>query len=145
VHLTSLSANEETAGLGLALRTAEVSLLDLTAAYQVFADGGRWREPYAIERVLDARGQVVYQRPDSTPQQAIAPEHAFIISDILSDTAARQAGFGGEVPEFEKSRYSGVKTGSTSGGRDVWAVGFSTSRVVGTWVGNADGTSMIGV
>lgn len=145
VHLPSLPAHEESAGLGLALGTAEVSLLDLTAAYQVYADGGRWREPYAIERISDERGRVIYQRPASAPQQAIAPEHAFIISDILSDPAARHAGFGGEVPEFETSRYSGVKTGSTTGGRDVWAVGFSTSRVVGTWVGNADGTSMIGV
>jgi penicillin-binding protein 1C len=145
VNLRSLPASHESAGLGLALGTAEVALLDLTAAYQVFADGGRWREPHAIARVVDARGRVLYERPASAPRQAISPEHAFIISDILSDAEARHVGFGGYVPEFETSMYSGVKTGSTTGGRDVWAVGFSTSRVVGTWVGNADGTSMIGV
>lgn len=145
LNLQSLPVREDTAGLGLALGTAEVSLLDLTAAYQVFSQEGRWSRPHAIQRVRDGRGRVLYERVPEPPRQALAREHAFIISDILSDPDARQAGFGGEVPEFETSMYSGVKTGSTSGSRDVWAVGFSTARVVGVWVGNADGTPMIGV
>lgn len=145
VNLTALQANDNDPGLGLALGTSEVTLLDLAAAYQVFADAGRWHEPHAIVRVLDERGHVLYQRPAALPRQALSPELAFIISDILSDPEARETGFGGRVPEFETSMYSGVKTGSTTGGRDVWAVGFTASRVVGTWVGNADGTSMVGV
>lgn len=145
VNLTSLQAADRDPGLGLALGTLEVTLLDLTAAYQVFADAGRWHEPHSVLRVLDEHGHVLYERPPDVPRQAVSPEIAFIISDILSDPEAREAGFGGRVPEFETSMFSGVKTGSTTGGRDVWAVGFTASRVVGTWVGNADGTSMVGV
>lgn len=138
--MASLRASERQ-GLTLALGGGEVRLLDLTNAYSVFAAAGRRHDPYSVLRIRDATGRVLYEHEPATAEQAMSAEHAFIVAEMLSDPVARQAGFG-QTRAFDTAVRTGVKTGTTSGGRDVWAVGFTPERVVGVWVGNADGTPM---
>ncbi len=138
--LASLRESEQQ-GLTLALGSGDVSLLDLTAAYQVFGAAGERHEPFAVARIRDARGRILYAHAPTVPTRAIAAEHAFIVADMLSDPLAREPGFG-TTSAFVTAARTGVKTGTTSGGRDVWAVGFTPERVVGVWVGNADGAPM---
>jgi membrane carboxypeptidase/penicillin-binding protein PbpC len=63
------------------------------------------------------------------------------LADILSDPAARVPGFG-QVTPFELPFRAAVKTGTTTGFRDNWTLGFTPEIAVGVWVGNADGSSM---
>ncbi len=128
-------------GLALALGGGEVRLLDLTAAYGAFANGGSYLPPFAIVRVLDSKGNVLYERPRTEPRRAVSPAVAYILGDILSDPDARALGFGYGTP-LELPFPAAVKTGTTTGFRDNWTVGFTGSFVVGVWVGNADGTAM---
>ena len=130
-------------GLALTLGAGEVRLFDLTAAYAALAAGGLRAEPYTIERVvLAATGEVLYERPPAAPIRVLSPEHAFLLADILSDPAARSTAFGfGSV--LETPFAAAVKTGTTSKFRDSWTVGFTPERVVGVWVGNANGEPMI--
>ena len=72
-------------GLSLTLGGGEVSLLELTGAYAVLANGGRRVPSVAITRIEDHDGNIVFQYQPPTGEQVIRPEHAYLISSILSD------------------------------------------------------------
>ena len=128
-------------GLSLTLGGGDVSLLDMTAAYAVFAAGGRRVPPVAITKILDHEGKVVFEYQFPTGEQVIRPEHAFLISSILSDSAARAPMFGSRL---NLPFAAAVKTGTTNDFRDNWTLGYTPDIAVGVWVGNADYTPMEG-
>ncbi len=150
-------------GLSLTLGGGEVRLLDLTAAYAAFANGGQRVTPYAIARVETLDGKTVYEneqiadrrsqianRKSTIPHSTLDIQHstsvldpriAYLITDILSDTNARLPAFGqGNV--LELGRPAAAKTGTSTDWRDNWTVGYTPELVAGVWVGNADNTPM---
>jgi len=127
--------------LALALGSGEVTLLDLATAFGAIAHGGQVVEAFAITRVRDANGQVLYERQASAGRSVMTAEAAFILSDILADPAARVPGFGrGSI--LDLAFPAAVKTGTTTDFRDNWTVGFTPRQVVGVWVGNVDNAPM---
>ncbi len=128
-------------GLSLTLGGGEVTLMELTSAYAVFATNGRRILPVAITRILDHEGKEVFAYQQSAGEQVVRAEHAYLISSILSDNQARSPAFGPnsvlKLP-FEAA----VKTGTTNDYRDNWTMGYTPDLVVGIWVGNADFTPM---
>lgn len=139
VGLSTLDA-AETYGLGLSLGGGEVTLLDLVGAYASLADG-RHAEPYAIERVRDASGRILYEHAAAAPRRVLSAEHAYVLTDILSDPDARIPGFGGVTP-FDLPFEAAVKSGTSTGYRDNWTIGYTPDLALGVWVGNADGTPL---
>ena len=131
----------ESYGLSLTLGGGEVRLLDLTSAYAALATGGELARPYAVTRVRDQRGRVLYEHPPESARRVLSEQHASILADILSDAVARIPGFG-QVTTFDLPFRAAVKTGTTTGFRDNWTLGFTPEIAVGVWVGNADGSSM---
>ena len=116
-------------GYSLALGSAEMPLLQLTNAYRVLANGGRF--------------SAVALQPGGAPvfRPAIDPAASFIVSDILADTNARAPTFGSD--SLLATRFwTAVKTGTSKDMRDNWAVGYSQRYTVGVWVGNASGAAM---
>ena len=128
-------------GLALTLGGGEVRLLELTAAYAAFANGGRRVEPVAVLAVADAQGRVLYRAKEQPREQVLSPQVAYLITHILSDPQARLPAFG-EGSVLEISRPAAVKTGTTTDYRDNWTVGYTPELVVGVWVGNADNSPM---
>ncbi len=138
--MTSFGTGERF-GLALTLGGGEVRLLELTAAYAAFANGGRRVEPFGVLAVRDARGHLRYQARPVPGPQVLDPRVAYLITDILSDEKARAPAFGtGSV--LNLSRPAAVKTGTSSDWRDNWTVGYTPQLVTGVWVGNADGRPM---
>ena len=133
-------------GLSLALGGGEVKLLDLTAAYSVFANKGMYRPPTSILRVENTRGEVLETWNEVEPVQVLGANGAgiaYLISNILSDNSAREWMFGSEnALELSDNRPAAVKTGTTDDDRDSWAVGYTPQVVVGVWVGNSDNSPM---
>ena len=127
--------------LSLTLGGGEVTLLDLTAAYATLAAGGERVEPVAVLRVEDSAGHVIYEAPRPSREQALQPDTAYLISDILSDNDARAPTFGLNSP-LRLTRPAAAKTGTTSDFRDNWTVGYTPDLAVGVWVGNADNAPM---
>ncbi len=127
-------------GLSLTLGGGDVSLLELTGAFAIFANEGSRADPYSIARIVDHEGNVVYEH-EQQEQEVISVEHAYLITDILSDNAARTPAFGSnsilKLP-FKAS----VKTGTTNDFRDNWTIGYTPDIAVGVWIGNADYTPM---
>lgn len=119
-------------GAGFVLGNAEVSLLDLTAAFAGLARGG-----LAFERArFLAREDRVGPR-----EQVAASDACAIVTDILCDERARRTTFGAGSPLDVPVRVA-VKTGTSSGFRDGWCVGYTARHTVGVWAGNFDGRPM---
>lgn len=136
--LSTLSA-PESYGLALTLGGGEVRLLDLTSAYAALAAGGDLATPYAVARVRDSGGHVLYERTPTPTRRVLSAQHAYLIADILSDPDARLLGFGPTSP-FDLPFPAAAKSGTTTGFRDDWTLGFTPEIAVGVWVGNADGS-----
>jgi penicillin-binding protein 1C len=130
-------------GLSLTLGGGEVKLLDLTGAYATFANQGNLVTPYAISRIVDHAGEVVFEYEDSPAEQVVRPEHAFLISSILSDHQARIPSFGTNSI-LNMPFPAAAKTGTTNDFRDNWTMGYTPDLAVGVWVGNPDFTPMEG-
>ncbi|MES3031463.1 MAG: penicillin-binding protein [Patescibacteria group bacterium] len=126
-------------GLTLVLGGGEVSLLELTSAYGVFANDGV-RNPYrSVLKVEDSQGNVLEENA-SNPVQAIPAEAARQISDILSDPSVRLTSLSSLIDPLGKQ--VAVKTGTTNDFRDVWIEGYTPNIVVGAWAGKNDNTPM---
>jgi 1A family penicillin-binding protein len=146
-------------GLTLTLGGGEVRLLDLTAAYAIFANGGYRVEPRAILGLnrKDAKDAKIsfpsfVFRPSSfdTRSSTFDTRHAsrtldtriaYLITDVLADNRARTPSFG-EFSPLRLSRPAAAKTGTTSNWRDNWTMGYTPDLVTGVWVGNADNHAM---
>ncbi len=128
-------------GLALTLGGGEVSLLEMTGAYAVFANEGRRIPPVAITKIVDHDGKVVYEYQPPTGDQVIRAEHAFLITSILSDNNARAPMFGTDSV-LNVGFPAAVKTGTTNDYRDNWTIGYTPDITVGVWVGNADYSAM---
>ena len=128
-------------GLSLTLGGGEVSLLEMTGVYSVFANSGRRVAPVAITKIIDHNGSLIYEYTPPPGDQVLRVEHAYLISSILSDTNARVPAFGTN-PVINLPFQVAAKTGTTNDFRDNWTVGYTPDLVVGVWVGNADYTPM---
>jgi len=116
----------------LALGSADVTLLSMTAAYGAFADRGMVHQPVLIRRVEDSDGKVLYVS-DAKATRAISESTAFLMSSMLADVInagtayrARQTGF--TLP-------AAGKTGTTNDYVDAWFIGFTPHLVTGVWMG----------
>jgi penicillin-binding protein 1C len=128
-------------GLSLTLGGGEVTLLDLTGAFSIFANSGRRMPPYAISRIVDHTNETVYEYEPPSEEVVIRPEHAYIISSILSDNNARRPMFGANSA-LNLPFQVAAKTGTTNDFRDNWTLGYTPDIAVGVWIGNADWTPM---
>jgi len=128
-------------GLTLVLGGGEISLLELTSAYGVFAYDGV-KNPYRyILEIQDAKKNNVFQEKQQS-KEVIDKNIARAINDILSDNNARAPAFGEASSLFIPGRSVATKTGTTDDYRDAWIVGYTPSIVVGAWAGNNNNTSM---
>jgi len=135
------SLNRPDYGLSLTLGGGDVTLLELSAAYAAFANGGRRVRPTPILRIEDSNGRVIAQAANEPGQQVLDPRHAYLITSILSDNEARLPTFGPHNV-LELSRPAAVKTGTTDDYHDAWTIGYTPDLVTGVWVGNSDNTPM---
>jgi 1A family penicillin-binding protein len=128
-------------GLTLVIGGGEVSLLDMTSAYSVFANDGE-RDPYTgILEVQDSTGKILEQYTPNS-QQVLPKNTALTISDVLSDEQARIPTFGVHSALYIPNRDVAVKTGTTNDNKDAWTIGYTPSIAVGVWAGNNDNTPM---
>jgi penicillin-binding protein 1A len=122
--------------LPLALGAFPVTVLEMTGAYTVFADGGLYHVPRAITRVRDRKGRV---RPWPAPpvRQPVSAATARTMTDILGQVISRGTG----------SQARGIpgaagKTGTSDDNRDAWFIGYTDTLTTGVWVGYDRGRTL---
>ncbi|MCP5098138.1 MAG: hypothetical protein GY943_21530 [Chloroflexi bacterium] len=131
-------------GLSLTLGGAEVTPLDLTNAYAVFANGGTRVPSTAILRVEKSNGELLFEQPAPAPISVIDARVSFLINDILDDDDARVSAMGRDNP-LVLPFPAAAKTGTTNDFRDNWTMGYTPGLVVGVWTGNTDNSEMLNI
>lgn len=117
----------------LPLGGSEVSLLELTSAYGTFATNGLHTKPKGIRRILNHRGETIYQQK-FTPERAIDEETSAIMNWMLRGVVNEGTGRAAQLVD----RQVAGKTGTTDEARDLWFVGYIPQLVTGVWLGNDD-------
>jgi penicillin-binding protein 1A len=121
------------ANLSLALGSSGISLVALTKAYSVFANGGMLVDPIFITKIIDRDGKILEEsHPSST--ESISQETAYVMTDLLE--AVVKEGTGWRVRALKRPVTG--KTGTTDDLRDAWFLGFDPTLVTGVWVGYDD-------
>ncbi len=129
-YVGGLTESGEYYGYSLALGSAEVSLLEQANAYRTLANGGRYSPLHLVP-----------DEPVAVDRRVIAAGAAWIVSDILSDRAARAVTFDFDGP-LSTPYWSAVKTGTSKDLRDNWCIGYTARYTVAVWVGNFEGDPM---
>ncbi|MFA6382422.1 MAG: PBP1A family penicillin-binding protein [Candidatus Buchananbacteria bacterium] len=128
-------------GLSLVLGGAEVSLLEHTNAYAVFAREGEWHPTAAILEVDDKDGNVL-EKFEPKEKKVLETQVARQINKITSDNDLRSYIFGENNYLHLDNRPVGAKTGTTNDYHDAWTMGYTPSLAVGVWVGNSNAEAM---
>jgi penicillin-binding protein 1A len=121
----------------IALGTADLNLLELTAAYAPLANGGDGVIAYGISEIRDRDGTVIYRREGSGPGPVVAPQFVGMMNAMLAGVIADGTGHAAALP-----RPAAGKTGTTQDYRDAWFIGYTADLVAGVWFGNDDDTPM---
>jgi len=114
----------------LALGTADISPIEMAAAYAAIANQGTWVEPYMIDRVTSSSGQILEQHTPVTGT-VTDPRVAFVLTHMMEGVIDR----GTAVAVRDLPIALAGKTGTTDDYTDAWFVGFTPRYVILTWVG----------
>ncbi len=130
-------------GLSLVLGAGEVKLVEMVHAYSVFANQGKKMPLTPILKIVDKSGKEIVNNTDVNKragEQVLDPQVAFLMSDVMSDQAAKSPVFGKGL--LVSGHTVASKTGTTQSWKDGWTIGFTPQVAVGVWAGNNDGTPM---
>ena len=131
-------------GLSLSLGGGEISPLEMASAFGALANQGNRLPPFTIHRIENRQGEILYEQAPVDPNatQVVRPEHAYLLSDMLSDNSARQPAFGTNnslvVPGHRVAAKTGTSGSSRFDVRDAWTIGYTPEVVTAVWVGNTD-------
>ena len=118
----------------LCLGAAEVTNLELTAAYGAIANGGVYIEPILYTRVEDSEGNLVLENvPES--HAVIKPTTAWLLTDMMRDVVKGANGGTGTAARFSSSMDIAGKTGTTSEVNDQVFAGYTPYYVAAIWTG----------
>ena len=144
--------------LSIALGTSGLSMLEMTAGFGVFANGGEQVKPIFVKKIVTMNGEVLEENfpyvemeereeeevtleappPPVSKVRAISPQHAFIMTHLLEGVVQHGTGQRAKV----LGRPIAGKTGTSSDYADAWFVGYTPSLLTAVWVGFDDKTSL---
>jgi membrane peptidoglycan carboxypeptidase len=145
-------------GLSSVLGSLDVTLYDMTQAYTVFANEGKYIPMYSIDHITDGASNVLFQYHAPLPVQVLSPQVAFMVTSVLSDNPSRAGDFGTCSPLYLDASHddcvahngdspnawpAAAKTGTGQDFKDDWTLGYTMDYTMGVWAGNNDHTPMV--
>ncbi|WP_409433638.1 transglycosylase domain-containing protein [Litorimonas sp. RW-G-Af-16] len=122
----------------LALGSSEVTVIEMTSAYSVFANEGLLRPSYLITEITNTAKTPLYKRRVSVGERVYSVPYSRQMTSMLRDVIDSGTGHGAQLG----SRQAGGKTGTSQDYRDAWFIGFTAQLTTGVWIGNDDNSSM---
>ena len=119
------------------LGASEMSLVDLTTIYSVIWNDGQSVHPFAITKIKDGAGNIVYSRDPSETITILQPQTVEYMQQLLYEVVTKGTGKRAYTPDV-----LGGKTGTSNDNRDAWFVGATKDNVIGVWIGHDDGQPM---
>jgi penicillin-binding protein 1A len=117
--------------LSLALGTSGVSLVEMTGAYNVFANSGLYRTPHFVEKIIDRNGHILEKTSGQEGQRVMSPQDSYLVTDMLKGVIAAGTGSLAKGLPLEAAG----KTGTSDHNQDAWFVGYTPALTAGVWVG----------
>ena len=124
----------------ISLGSNGVKLYEFVRAYSAFSNGGYVVEPYAIERVEDSRGRVLYKAPTTKFSHQLNNNTAAQMTAMLKTVITSGTGKGANI-----GKPAAGKTGTTDDYKDAYFVGYTPNIVAGVWVGDDTNRKMAGL
>ena len=115
------------------LGAASVYPVEMVAAYSAFATLGTRAAPYAVVRVEDRDGRVLWE-PEPVRAPVLSPEEAYLMVSMMKDVNLRGTAYGAVAGAGFRVPSAG-KTGTTNDGADAWYIGYTPDLVAGVWLG----------
>ena len=123
--------------LTYALGAGSVTPLQLAAAYAVFANEGHRITPVLIERIVDARGQTIFEAPPAAPldeaSRVLPARNVFLVDSLLAGVTGHGTAARVQAALRRPDLYG--KTGTTNEAVDAWFAGFQPGLVAVSWIG----------
>jgi len=119
----------------------EVTVIEHSAAYAAFVNGGKKTTPYTAVEIRNSRGEVLFRHDRDTPPQTQAVpldkiiELGSMMRKVVEEGTGRRAQLGAGIDVIGK-------TGTTNGFKDAWFCGYSGTMGGCVWYGNDDGDPM---
>jgi len=123
----------------LSLGAAGVSPLEMTAAYNVFANNGVYIKPRYVRKISDQTDRVVDEQPPQL-SEATSPQIAYELAFMMKGVVDRGTAYAANT----LAEPLAGKTGTTNGYTDAWFIGFSPEFTVGVWTGYDDPAKSLG-
>ena len=118
--------------LAIGSLTYGATVLDMTAAYVAFGNGGYYYEPYCYFKVEDSKGNVIIEKkPEQTKQEALSENTAGVMNKLLQTVMTQGTGTSYKLSGIECFG----KTGTTNDDKDRWFVGGTPNYVAAVWYG----------
>ncbi|MFN5048643.1 penicillin-binding protein 1A [Roseateles sp.] len=131
-----LDAEKQPDNLTLALGAGAVTPMQMASAYAVFANGGHLLKASLIAKVVDAKGQLLYEATTESPTEenrVISSRNAFVTSSLLQEVTRSGTAARASVALRRGDIYG--KTGTTNDAVDAWFAGFHPTLVAVVWMG----------
>lgn len=129
--ISTLTSSDNSLSTALGGLHHGATVMDMTAAYATFANGGIYKEPNLYTKVVDADGQIVLEKKTS-PKRVMKDSTAYLITDCLTTVVEQGTA---TSTRFNKSMKIAGKTGNTNGDVDQWYIGYTPYYTAGVWNG----------
>lgn len=135
LQINSLDSNDAVSLSALATGGTHfgVTPREMTAAFQIFGNGGKYNKPYTYFYVADRNDKVILDNRDNIPTQAVASSTATIMNRLLRNVIVGPEGTGRSANISDWNIIG--KTGTTTDDHDSWFIGLSPYAVAGIWTG----------
>jgi Membrane carboxypeptidase/penicillin-binding protein len=117
--------------------TSSTDFTDIIGGYAALAAGGEYIKPSIIAEIYDSDGKLVYLR-DEKKTRVISTENAYIVTDVLTDTARTGTARGLSSLTFEVASKTGT-VGNERGNTDAYNVAYTSDKTFLVWHGNSTG------
>jgi penicillin-binding protein 1A len=128
-------------GPTLALGTSETTLLEMTSAFAVFANGGSAVIPEVVERIKDDQGHMLFERSKTPTARIVSGRALSAMNDMMNAVVAGGTARGASLDLYPAAG----KTGTSQSFKDAWFIGYTAQWVCGVWMGNDNASPMRGV
>ncbi len=124
--------------MSLALGASEVSVLEMTTAYSVFANGGYNVNPHAVLEIRTNKGKLLYKKRKTKRKRIIPSSNIYALNSMLKNVVEKGTGRAARLSNGN----SFGKTGTSQNFRDAWFVGYTDKLITTVWMGNDNNSSM---
>ena len=123
--------------LTMALGAGSVTMLQMASAYSVFANGGFRVEPFLIEKIVDGKGNVIFEADVKDVRQdenRVLDARTRFVADSLLQEVTRSGTAASARAKLGRSDIAG-KTGTTNDSHDAWFAGYQPTVATVVWMG----------